>query len=134
LETAWRAVGFDRAVPDEVFKLLALGRVVEPTSKLDTIRVLGELGAPAPSYSTVKRRLRQCVDEDWRAGLQAVCVARACGGDGGLRYCLYDVTTLQCRRRHCNVYADVPVMPTSGVSALARAGWAAQDVGIIIDG
>jgi hypothetical protein len=94
LETAWRAVGFDRAVPDEVFKGLALGRVVEPTSKLDTIRVLGELGVSAPSYSTIKRRLRQCVEEDWRAGLQAVCVARAAGRGGGLRYCLYDVTTL----------------------------------------
>jgi hypothetical protein len=37
------ALGF-AAVRDEVFRALVLGRIVEPTSKLDTVRVLGGLG------------------------------------------------------------------------------------------
>jgi hypothetical protein len=43
---------------DEVFKALVLARIIEPTSKLDSLRVLAEAGAAAPSYATVKRRLR----------------------------------------------------------------------------
>jgi hypothetical protein len=92
LEAAWGALGFDEAVGDEVFKKLALARVVEPTSKLDSIRVLGELGVAAPSYSTIQRRLRQCVREGWRGALEDACAAHA--DVAGLRFCLYDVTTL----------------------------------------
>jgi hypothetical protein len=43
---------------DEVFKALVLARIIEPTSKLDSLRVLGEAGMDAPSYRTVKRRPR----------------------------------------------------------------------------
>lgn len=92
LEAAWDALGFGRAVPDEVFRKLALARVVEPTSKLDSIRVLGELGVDAPSYSTIQRRLRQCVADGWRGRLEDACAAYA--GVSYLRFCLYDVTTL----------------------------------------
>jgi hypothetical protein len=92
LERAWGALGFDGAVPDGVFKKLALARVVEPASKLDTIRVLGELGVPAPSYATIKRRLRECVEAGWRGALEDACAAHA--RVSHLRFCLYDVTTL----------------------------------------
>ena len=54
---AYRVLGLDQACPDEVFYQLVLARVVEPTSKLDSIRVLAELGIAAPSYPTIKRRL-----------------------------------------------------------------------------
>jgi transposase len=40
-----------------VFRDLVLARIIEPTSKLDTIRVLGEAGIEAASYATIKRRL-----------------------------------------------------------------------------
>jgi len=51
-------LGLDRACGgDEVFQLLTLARVIEPTSKLDSIRVLTEVGIAAPSYPTIKRRL-----------------------------------------------------------------------------
>ena len=40
LATAYRVLGLDRACPDEVFQALVLARVVEPVSKLDSIRVL----------------------------------------------------------------------------------------------
>jgi hypothetical protein len=92
LETAWGAVGFDLAVGDEVFKKLVLARVVEPTSKLDSIRVLEELGVAAPSYSTIQRRLRKCVRSGWRGALEDACAAHA--DVSRLRFCLYDVTTL----------------------------------------
>jgi hypothetical protein len=40
------------AVRDAVFRALVLGRIVEPTSKLDTVRVLGGLGVDPPSRVT----------------------------------------------------------------------------------
>jgi len=92
LRTAFAALGFDAAVPDEVFEKLVLSRIVEPTSKLDSIRVLGELGVAALSYSTIKRRLREVVGRGWRGALEKACAAYA--GASDLRFCLYDVSTL----------------------------------------
>src|SRR5699024_3745095 len=58
LSTAFRAVGLDKATAgDEVFKQLVLARIIEPTSKLEAIRVLDEVGIPAASYPTMNRRL-----------------------------------------------------------------------------
>jgi hypothetical protein len=92
LEVAWAALGFDRAVSDKVFKELVFARVVEPTSKLDSIRVLEGLGVAAPSYATIKRRLVECVRSGWRGALEDACAAHA--DVSHLRFCLYDVTTL----------------------------------------
>jgi hypothetical protein len=40
-------LGFDRAGGgDEVFRQLVLARIIEPTSKLDSLRVLEEAGCP----------------------------------------------------------------------------------------
>jgi hypothetical protein len=36
---------------------LVLARIIEPTSKLDSARVLEETGISAPSYRTLLRRL-----------------------------------------------------------------------------
>lgn len=59
LEHAYRVLGFEQAARrDEVFRQLVLARIIEPTSKLDSLRVLAEAGIDAPSYRTVKRRLR----------------------------------------------------------------------------
>ena len=58
LEQAYRVLGFeDAAGGDEVFRQLVLARIIEPTSKLDSLRVLEEAGVAAASYATVKRRL-----------------------------------------------------------------------------
>ena len=65
LEDAYARLGFD-TVDDDVFRKLVLARVVEPTSKADTIRVLDELGIPAPSLRTIWRTLGRCVEHDWR--------------------------------------------------------------------
>jgi hypothetical protein len=54
----YRVLGFERAAGgDEVFAHLVLARIIEPTSKLDSARVLEEAGVEAFSYRTVKRRL-----------------------------------------------------------------------------
>jgi hypothetical protein len=45
LEHAWRVLGFDLASGgDEVFGHLVLARIIEPVSKLDSLRVLGRPG------------------------------------------------------------------------------------------
>lgn len=43
LLSVYRQLAFDQ-IPDTVFEQLVLARLIEPTSKLDTIRVLKELG------------------------------------------------------------------------------------------
>jgi hypothetical protein len=102
---------------DEVFRGLVLARTIEATSKLDSLRVLEEAGMPAPSYRTVKRRLRlyagadndagDGADEDgeteqparadpaggrWRARLARACADHVRLGPATLL--LHDVTTL----------------------------------------
>ena len=58
LSRAFDALGFDAAAGgDEVFRQLVLARIIEPTSKADSLRVLAEVGVAAPSYPTLNRRL-----------------------------------------------------------------------------
>jgi hypothetical protein len=93
LVTAYQVLGLDRACGrDEVFMLLTLARVIEPTSKLDSIRVLTEVGIAAPSYPTIKRRLPLYATPGWRDALASVCAAHV--GLGPATLVLYDVTTL----------------------------------------
>jgi hypothetical protein len=47
LTTAYSPVGFD-VLADDAFRAMVLARIVEPTSKADSLRVLAELGAPCP--------------------------------------------------------------------------------------
>ena len=98
LVAAYSALGFDVAVPDPVFAHLVFARIVEPTSKLDSIRVLAQLGVDTVSYPTIKRRLVDCVAQDWRSAIQKACLAHALG-ESDLRFCLYDVTTLHWETR-----------------------------------
>jgi hypothetical protein len=75
---AYTGLGFDTACGhDEVFQALVLARVVEPVSKLDTIRVLEEIGI-VPSYRTIVRRLPGYASDEWRQR------AQACAGHVGL--------------------------------------------------
>ncbi len=69
-----------------------LGRIIEPTSKLDTIRVLEEVGVPTVSYPTINRRLARYATTEWRDQVAAACAAHA--GLGPATLVLYDVTTL----------------------------------------
>jgi hypothetical protein len=75
-----------------VFRALVLARVIEATSKLDSLRVLDEAGIGPPSYPTVKRRLPVFATEAWRLALAAACAGHA--GLGPASLVLYDVSTL----------------------------------------
>ena len=77
---------------DEVFRQLVLARIIEPTSKADSPRVLAEAGVDAVSYATLKRRLQGYADDGWRRRLAVACAAHARLGPASL--VLYDVSTL----------------------------------------
>jgi hypothetical protein len=54
---AYDLVGFGQATGgDEVFRQLVLARIIEPTSKRDSLRVLEEAGVATVSYPTLNRR------------------------------------------------------------------------------
>jgi hypothetical protein len=90
---AYDQLGFPQATDsDEVFRQLVLARIIEPTSKADSLRVLAEVGVDAVSYATLKRRLQGYADYGWRRGLAAACAAHARLGPASL--VLYDVSTL----------------------------------------
>lgn len=91
--TAYRVLGFEEATGgDAVFRDLVLGRIIEPTSKLDTIRVLDEVGVGTASYATIKRRLPDYAKPQWRQQLSKASADRASLGPASL--VLYDVSTL----------------------------------------
>ena len=93
LSRAYEVLGFDAATDaDEVFRALVLARIIEPTSKLDSLRVLEEAGIDPPSYPTMNRRLPVFATDQWRQALAAACAAHAVLGPASL--VLYDVSTL----------------------------------------
>ena len=90
---AYRVLGFDAAAGgDEVFRDLVLARIIEPTSKVDALRVLEETGVDSAAYRTLKRRLPVYRQTRFRQALSAACAAHARLGPASL--VLYDVTTL----------------------------------------
>jgi hypothetical protein len=92
LEHAYLVLGLEEAAAeDEVFRGLALARIIEPVSKLDSLRVLDEAGAVAASNRTVKR-LPGYAEGTWRQRISAACAAHA--GLGPASLVLYDVSTL----------------------------------------
>ena len=93
LSHAYQLLGFDDAAGgDQVFRDLVLARIIEPASKLDSLRVLQEAGVATASYRTVLRRLPTYATEAFRQGLSAACAAHARLGPASL--VLYDVSTL----------------------------------------
>jgi hypothetical protein len=92
LERAWRELGFD-TVADEAFRVMVLARVIEPVSKADSVRVLDEVGVPAPSVRTLFRALARCGGRDYRSRLSEACIRYSRRG-GPATVVLYDVTTL----------------------------------------
>lgn len=92
LTLQYQRLGFDQ-LADEHFKYLCLARLVEPTSKLDSIRVLQDLGVGGVSKSGLHRCLKRIVAKDYRDKLAKLCFAHASQG-AGITLVLYDVTTL----------------------------------------
>lgn len=86
------ALGFD-ALADMVFKDLVIARVVEPTSELDSARVLTGLAADAVSYSMIQWRLRSVNTGNSRDAIAEKCFAHSTDR-GTVSLVLYEVTTL----------------------------------------
>ena len=98
LTGAYARLGFD-VLGDEAFKQLVLARLVEPTSKADSLRVLDEIGVPHASLRTMFRALGRAQERDYRGQIAAACFAHA-AAHGDLTLVLYDVTTLYFEAEH----------------------------------
>jgi hypothetical protein len=93
LSHAYDVLGLGRAADgDEVFRDLVVARIIEPVSKLDSLRVLEEAGVAPASYATLKRRLPVRARDSWRQRISAACAAHA--GLGPASLVLYEVSTL----------------------------------------
>ena len=92
LAVVYEDLGFG-VVGDETFRDLVIARIVEPTSILDTSRVLDDLGQRPASEKTMRRTLRRCVDRGYRDQIATACFAHALAA-GDVSLVLYDVTTL----------------------------------------
>ena len=83
------ATGGDRA-----FEQMVVARLIEPTSKADTPRVLSEIGWPAPAHrNTLQACLARAQERGYREAISQALFEHVTAS-GGLALCLYDVTTL----------------------------------------
>jgi transposase len=91
LQEQYRQMGFDQ-LGDEVFEALCIARIVEPTSKLDSLRVLADLGVDPIDRNKLYRCLVRAANLDYRKIISQACFEHVHGC--GLTLVLYDVTTL----------------------------------------
>lgn len=93
LTSAYGALKFPAATKaDETFRQLVFARIIEPTSKIDSLRVLAEAGIEPVSYPTLNRHLAKFADPKWRENLAKACAAHI--NLSAATYVLFDVTTL----------------------------------------
>ena len=84
LERGYRVLGIDDAASgDEVFRHLALVRIIEPSSKLDTLRVLQEAGIPQWRRDRLPL-LFSAGELVWVPGLGLDCRYAAQSGEAGV--------------------------------------------------
>jgi hypothetical protein len=91
LKEQYDLLGFNQ-LRDEIFAYLCVARIVEPTSKLDSLRVLADLGVSGLSKNRLYRCLGQVIANDYRTTVSKQCYAQAT--TKGISLLLYDVTTL----------------------------------------
>ena len=91
LTEQYNLLGFDQ-LKDDIFTYLCIARIVEPTSKLDSLRVLAELGVTGLSKNRLYRCLGKVIANDYRSTITKQCFAHA--STKGISLILYDVTTL----------------------------------------
>jgi hypothetical protein len=91
LAGVYGALGFTR-IDDPVFEQLVLARLIEPASKLDTIRILSGLGLQPPSYTGICRSLTHTVEKGYRDTVSKACFVHS--AKSPMTLVLYDVTTL----------------------------------------
>ncbi len=82
---AYEILGFDEAAGgDEAFRQLVLARIIEPTSKIDSLRVIEETGVVPVSYPTLNRRLPVFAKPAFRQSLSTACASHARLGPASL--------------------------------------------------
>jgi hypothetical protein len=84
-------LGFSQ-LKDNIFAYLCIARIVEPTSKLDSLRVLSELGVTGLSKNQLYRCLERVIAQDYRRFIGKQCFTHAF--TMGITLLLYDVTSL----------------------------------------
>ena len=82
-----------RSGGDRAFEQMVLARLIEPTSKAQVPRVLGDLGLEPVSTRTLFRSLGRCGQRGYREAISQALFDHVTAS-GGLALCLYDVTTL----------------------------------------
>ena len=83
---------FDQ-LEDNIFENLCIARIVEPTSKLDSVRIMSELGITGVNNTAIHRCLKRIIAGNYRDKLAKLCFTHA-STSGDLTLVLYDVTTL----------------------------------------
>ena len=89
LHGAYRRLGLGEAVGgDRAFEQMVLARLIEPTSKADTPRVLSEIGWPAPAHrNTLYASLGRCVERGYREAISGALFEHVTN-TSGLALCL----------------------------------------------
>lgn len=93
IRASYQALGFGDQIDDEAFFLMVLARLVEPTSKIDSLRVLAELGVSPPHHNTLFNALKRAQQRDYRGRIAQACFDHSVATTG-ISLLLYDVTTL----------------------------------------
>ena len=91
LKQQYDKLGFTK-LADEIFELLCIARIVEPTSKLDSLRVLADLGISHIDKNKLYRCLAKASTLNYRKQISQACFDHV--KQHGLSLLLYDVTTL----------------------------------------
>lgn len=91
LNRQYQKLGFGQ-IEDCDFTNLCIARIVEPTSKLDSLRVLADLGINNLNKDQLYRCLEKVIKNDYRKTISQLCFDRIDGQN--LSLVLYDVTTL----------------------------------------
>ena len=94
LHGAYTRLGLRNATGgDRAFEQMVLARLIEPTSKAQVPRVLGDLGLEPVSTRTLFRSLARAQERGYRESISGALFEHVTAS-GGLALCLYDVTTL----------------------------------------
>ncbi|PJC82696.1 IS1634 family transposase [Candidatus Roizmanbacteria bacterium CG_4_8_14_3_um_filter_35_14] len=91
LNRQYQKLGFSQ-LEDPDFANLCIARIVEPTSKLDSLRVLTDLGINNLSKDRLYRCLQKVIKKDYRKIISQLCFNHVTSQN--LNLVLYDVTTL----------------------------------------
>lgn len=91
LNRQYQKLGFSR-LEDPDFTNLCIARIVEPTSKLDSLRVLADLGINDLSKDRLYRCLQKVINDNYRKTISQLCFEHV--AIQNLSLVLYDVTTL----------------------------------------